>query len=104
MGNIVRARLPQSFYIVVGVGGLLALVAIYFSFVMHGDWTLPSWKRRAPPIEKAQLNLKVWTDKQSGYYYCQGDRFYGRTSAGSYVSQGQALQQGYTPAMNVPCR
>jgi hypothetical protein len=104
MSNIVRARLPQSFYIIMGVGALVALVAIYFSFVTHGDWTLPSWKRPQKPIEKAQLNVKVWTDKQSGFYYCPGDRLYGHTSAGAYVSQGEALQEGYTPAMNQPCR
>jgi hypothetical protein len=104
MRNIIRARLPGSFYIVIGVGVLLAAVAIYFSFVTHGDWTLPSWNRRPKPIEKAQLKVKVWTDKQSGFYYCPGDHLYGHTSAGRYVSQGEALQEGYVPAMNEPCQ
>src|ERR1700741_699684 len=104
MINIVRARTPQTFYIVAGVGALFALAAMYFSFVTHGDWTLPSWKRPQKPIEKAQLKIKVWTDKHSGLYYCPGYPLYGHTSAGGYVTQGEALQEGYTPAMNQPCR
>ena len=105
MSNIVRARKPGSFYIVIGVGVLLAAMAIYYSFVFHSDWTLPSLNRTRPkPVGKAQLNVKVWADKQSGFYYCSDNRVYGHTELGRYMSQGEALQGGYTAAMNEPCR
>lgn len=103
MGNITRARLPGSFYLVIGVGVLVALAAVWFSLVSPGSWTF-RLRNRPKLVEKAQLNVKVWADKQSGYYYCSDNRMNGRTGSGRYMTQGEALQEGYTPSMGLPCR
>jgi hypothetical protein len=46
----------------------------------------------------------VWTDKSTGFYYCSDNRLYGRIESGRYMSQGEALQDGYTPALRELCR
>ena len=103
MRGVVRARLPEAFYFFVGVACLLSALAIYYFFVANGSWKLPQGNRHKV-LERAQLNMKVWADKQTGFYYCAGSRFYGHTQSGQYISQGEALQAGYTAAMNEPCR
>jgi hypothetical protein len=103
MRGVVRARLPEPFYFLVGVACLLSALAIYYFFVANGAWKLPQGNR-PKVLERAQLDMKVWADKQTGFYYCAGTRLYGRTQSGQYISQGEALQAGYTAAMNKPCR
>jgi hypothetical protein len=103
MRGVVRARLPEAFYFFVGVACLLSALAIYYFFVANSSWKLPQ-ENQPKVLERAQLNRKVWADKQTGFYYCAGTRLYGHTQSGQYISQGEALQAGYTAAMNEPCR
>ncbi len=55
----------------------------------------------SPP---GRLLAKVWVNKQSGFYHCPGTTFYGKVQPGAYMSQGEALQGGYRPIGNEPCR
>jgi hypothetical protein len=49
-----------------------------------------------------QDSVKVWTKKQSGFYYCQGDLLFGR-KPGKMMNQTEALLSGYRPALREYC-
>lgn len=55
----------------------------------------------APPSMNSAVT--VWTNKQTGNYYCQGSREYGK-GAGSYMQQGEALTAGYQPELSQYCK
>lgn len=46
--------------------------------------------------------VKVWANKEAGYYYCSGSRFYGH-GQGSFMKQGNALTLGYQPELGKYC-
>lgn len=48
-------------------------------------------------------NGMVWVNKATKVFHCQGDRWYGRTKAGAYVTQTVALAQGYHPEHGKSC-
>src|ERR1700741_1431771 len=83
MRGVVRARLPEGFYFFVAVACLLSALAIYYFFVASGSWRLLQGNRPRV-LERAQLNVKVWADKQTGLYYCAGSHLYGHTQSGQY--------------------
>jgi hypothetical protein len=103
MRGVVRTRLPGPIYFFLAISLLLAGLVIYYFFISNGAWTIPA-RNRPKTLGKAQLTLSVWTDKRTGFYYCPDSHLYGHTESGRYMSQGEALQDGYTAAMNEPCR
>jgi Helix-hairpin-helix motif len=40
----------------------------------------------------------VWVNTDSKVYHRQGDRFYGKTKHGKYMTESEAIQQGYRAA------
>jgi hypothetical protein len=46
---------------------------------------------------------KVWVNLETKVYHCEGDRWYGRTRKGEYMTQAQAQAQGARAARAKAC-
>jgi len=75
--------------------------------IFYPGLNLPSFSGlfRVPPKASAEKpTVKIWANKRSGLYYCPDSKLYGKLSPGVYMSQAEAIKDGYQPASKEACR
>ncbi|HXJ95133.1 MAG TPA: hypothetical protein VMT20_20015 [Terriglobia bacterium] len=85
---------------------VVLLVALLVFFTPWKLWSSLFSGLMPGKTERNALNesVKVWVSSRSGLYYCADSTLFGKVSPGVYMAQGEALQKGYRPAEEQPCR
>lgn len=78
----------------------MSVVRLVFGIKSNLDGSL---MRQATAIDPAHVAVPVWTSKTSGYYYCTDDQYYKQVRPGSFMTQRDALQNGYQPKLGKFC-
>lgn len=85
--------------------GSLILLGYQIGSPVLDRWRLANRLGRfAEPTVSAATIVKVWAYKKTGVYYCPDSHFYGEFKPGMYMTQEEALERGYQPAAQQPCR
>jgi hypothetical protein len=69
--------------------------------LLDADTALTATLRSLAPAPTA--GVKVWVNTNSGVYHCPGTRYYGTTTKGKYMSEGEARTAGNRPAYGRAC-
>jgi hypothetical protein len=59
---------------------------------------------RATTAERESSRAKVWVNTATGVYHREGDRWYGKTKQGQYMSEDEAVRAGYRLSKQTPTR
>lgn len=99
----------RTYQNIVLIGTLFLLFCILFlpSPPLGEKWGADHAYQLTPfntPTVAAATNIKVWTYKKTGLYYCPDSKLYGKVKPGVYMTQEKALERGYRPAGQVRCR
>jgi len=92
---------------IVLIGSAVLLLDILFLPSVVDRWTAVDRVDRLPrlstPVAAATV-VRVWASKKTGFYYCADSKVYGKAKPGAYMTQEKALERGYRPAGENPCR
>ena len=76
--------------------------------VLYPILNLPSlsglFPRTPQAVGEKSSTTKIWANQRSGLYYCPDSKLYGKITPGTYMSQSEAIQNGYQPAVDQSCR
>lgn len=86
------------------VGSFLLLAFLMISPLLERGGRVDQLPELKTPTVAAASIVEVWIYKQTGLYYCPDSQFYGKMKPGAFVTQEKALESGYRPAANEPCR
>jgi hypothetical protein len=93
---------------IVLIGSFFLLLDILFLPPLVEKWGAADRVDRLPqlntPTVAAATIVKVWAYKKTGLYYCPDSKLYGKVKPGVYMTQEKALERGYRPAGQDPCR
>jgi hypothetical protein len=108
MTRSTKAPVPGLMLVVLGIPFILAVLALLYLLHPGSAW-MPHFRTlhfptRTRQSEEARLKVKVWVNKSTGIYYCPDSVMYGHSERGVYMTQGEAVQTGYTPALGEPCQ
>jgi hypothetical protein len=65
--------------------------------------TAPSKPAPNSASPRAPGTGQVWVNTTSKVYHCPGDRYYGKTKAGEYMTEAQAKSSGFRADHNKAC-
>jgi hypothetical protein len=60
--------------------------------------------KRTQPLQAPTGIGRVWADASSKIYYCPGDKSYGRTKKGSYMSEAKSMTKRFHGVEGKMCR
>ena len=103
MSNVTRVHVPGYLTFLVIVTFICCLAIWYHYSGLRISWGFPHSKR-SRVLQEAEVKRSVWIEKSTGLYYCSDSQLYGRTASGEYLTQGEALQKGYSPALHEHCQ
>jgi hypothetical protein len=105
MTRSTKVPIPGFTLFFFGIAFLIAAITLFY--LLSSGWRphigMPHFPMRTHQSGKARLSVKVWVNKSTGIYYCTDSPMYGRSEPGAYMSQGEAVQTGDSPALGEPC-
>jgi len=76
---------------------LAVVVSLPLVISAHQSAPVPAVKTAGNP------DARVWVNLPTHVYHCPGDRWYGKTKHGEYMSQAEAQKKGNRPAYGRVC-
>jgi hypothetical protein len=87
------------------ISGSLILLVYQIASPVFDRWRVADrLAQLTEPTVSAATVVRVWAYKKTGLYYCPDSHFYGKFKPGMYMTQEQAVERGYSPAAQQPCR
>jgi len=83
--------------------GVVSLIGILPAAYGQDPKTEHTTKSADTPAGKPGPGM-VWVDAKTKTYYRQGNALYGKTKKGAYMSEGDALNAGYTDRTEKPIK
>jgi hypothetical protein len=68
-----------------------------------GQESSPASERAGEAPNNSGSGVKVWVNTKSGAYHCPASPWYGNTKQGEYLSESEAVKNGYHPAGGKSC-
>ena len=86
------------------IGSFLLLAFLIVSPLLDREGRVERLPQLKTTSVTAATIVNVWVYKKTGLYYCPESKFYGKVKPGVYMTQEKALERGFRPAAQEPCR